>query len=59
MIHVIENIIAACFKLRVENVDIVEGNAVNSYDERILSVINEPDSSLKSVTFVAMIHEMN
>ncbi|EBV8820873.1 hypothetical protein AUA01_25385, partial [Salmonella enterica subsp. enterica serovar Typhimurium var. 5-] len=51
-----ENIIAACFKLGVENVDvmegyveIMEGNTVNSYDERILSVINEPDSSLKSM----------
>ncbi|EEI9261156.1 hypothetical protein BCO74_004994 [Salmonella enterica subsp. enterica serovar Typhimurium var. 5-] len=61
-----ENIIAACFKLGVENVDvmegyveIVEGNTVNSYDERILSVINEPDSSLKSMKLVAMIHEMS
>ncbi|EAN6722466.1 hypothetical protein MPS54_004638, partial [Salmonella enterica] len=62
---VMENIIAACFKLGVENVDvmegyveIMEGNTVNSYDERILSVINEPDSSLKSMKLVAMIHEM-
>lgn len=50
----------------VENVDvmegyveIMEGNTVNSYDERILSVINEPDSSLKSMKLVAMIHEMS
>ncbi|HCM1965453.1 TPA: hypothetical protein N3A49_005088 [Salmonella enterica subsp. salamae serovar 56:l,v:z39] len=63
---VMQNIIAACFKLGVENVDVVEGyveimesNTVNSYGERILSVINEPDSSLKSIKLVAMIHEIS
>ncbi|EBM3803537.1 hypothetical protein FXQ12_23990 [Salmonella enterica] len=63
---VMGNIIAACFKLKIENVDVVEsnveimeGNTFNSYDERIFSVINEPDSSLKSMKLVAMIHEMS
>ncbi|AGR58911.1 hypothetical protein A464_1726 [Salmonella bongori N268-08] len=60
------NIIATCFKLGVENVDVVEGNVeimegntVDTYGERILSVINEPNSSLKSMKLVAMINEMS
>ncbi|EBS4566201.1 TPA: hypothetical protein JEL57_004160 [Salmonella enterica subsp. enterica serovar Casablanca] len=63
---VMEGIIATCFKLGVESVDIVEsnievmeGNIVNAYDERILSIINEPSSSLKSMKLVSMIHEMS
>lgn len=63
---VMGNIIATCFKLGVENVDVVEGNVeimegntVDTYGERILSVINEPNSSLKSMKLVAMINEMS
>ncbi|HBZ9867654.1 TPA: hypothetical protein MND73_004620 [Salmonella enterica subsp. houtenae] len=46
---VMVSISAVCFKFGGENIDVVEGyveimegNAVSSYDERILSVINEP-----------------
>ncbi|ECI7828981.1 hypothetical protein E1L19_24010 [Salmonella enterica subsp. enterica] len=63
---VMEGIIATCFKLGVErvnivesNIEVMEGNIVNAYDERILSIINEPSSSLKSMKLVAMINEMS